>query len=115
MPNRFSILNDTNIDAIRQGYLKELNNHTKNDVILYAGSFLSVSNKKQVEASISVHDIQLFMAVLNNLKGKKLDLILHSPGGSIEATEQLVNYLREKYNTIRAIIPGNAMSAAQLC
>ena len=51
---------------------------------------------------------------MNNLKGKKLDLILHSPGGSIEATEQLVNYLREKYNTIRAIIPGNAMSAATM-
>lgn len=54
------------------------------------------------------------MTCFNGLKGKNLDLIIHSPGGSLETTEQLVLYLRAKYNHIRAIIPQNAMSAATM-
>lgn len=54
------------------------------------------------------------MTSLNGLKGDKLDLILHSPGGSLEAAEQLVQYLRAKYSHIRAIVPQNAMSAATM-
>jgi len=54
------------------------------------------------------------MSALHGLKNDKLDPILHSPGGSLEATEQIVNYLREKYAHIRVIIPQNAMSAATM-
>jgi hypothetical protein len=54
------------------------------------------------------------MASLHKLKGKSLDLVLHSPGGSIEAADQIVQYLRAKYEHIRAIIPQNAMSAATM-
>ena len=51
---------------------------------------------------------------LHGLTGKELDLILHSPGGSLEAAEQIVTYLRSKYDNIRAIVPQNAMSAATM-
>lgn len=54
------------------------------------------------------------MSVLHGMKRKELDLILHSPGGSIESAEQIVLYLRSKYDHIRAIIPQNAMSAATM-
>jgi ClpP class serine protease len=54
------------------------------------------------------------MSALHGLKGDKLDLILHSPGGSMEAADQIVQYLRSKYDYIRAIIPQNAMSAATM-
>ena len=54
------------------------------------------------------------MSALHGLGGSRLDLILHSPGGSPEAAEQIVTYLRSKYDHIRAIIPQNAMSAATL-
>jgi hypothetical protein len=54
------------------------------------------------------------MAALHGLKGKALDLIVHSGGGSAEAAEQLVQYLRSKYQDIRVIIPQNAMSAATM-
>ena len=64
--------------------------------------------------SIGLNDIQGFMTCLNGLHGEKLDLIIHSPGGSLEATEQIVQYLRAKYRYIRAIIPQNAMSAATM-
>jgi len=54
------------------------------------------------------------MSALHGLKGDNLDLILHSPGGSMEAADQIVQYLRRKYKHIRAIIPQNAMSAATM-
>jgi hypothetical protein len=58
--------------------------------------------------------MQGFMSALHGLKGDSLDLILHSPGGSLEAADQLVQYLRAKYKHIRAIVPQNAMSAATM-
>lgn len=51
------------------------------------------------------------MSSFHGLNNKNLDLIIHSPGGSSEAVEQIVIYLRLKYNHIRAIIPQNAMLA----
>ena len=57
--------------------------------------------------------IQLMVAV-HGLKSKKLDLILHSPGGQPEVTESRVSYLRKKFDHIRVIVPQAAMSAATM-
>jgi hypothetical protein len=56
------------------------------------------------------------MAAVNKLdKSKGLDLILHTPGGEIGATEQIVFYLRNVFkNDIRAIVPQMAMSAGTM-
>jgi len=54
------------------------------------------------------------MAAFHGLPTGPLDLILHSPGGSLEAAEQIVNYMRAKFSPIRAIIPQTAMSAATM-
>jgi len=54
------------------------------------------------------------MEVISGLSKPDLDLIIHSPGGSAEATEALVKYLRSKFDHIRAIIPYGAMSAATM-
>ncbi len=48
------------------------------------------------------------------MKGSSLDLILHSPGGSAEAAEAIVSYLRSKFTDIRVIVPQAAMSAATM-
>lgn len=102
-------------DIIRREYLSQLQEYTGNDTIVYAASFpCRHPNVSGNLLSIGSNDIQGFMTCLNGLKGDKLDLIIHSPGGSLEATEQLVQYLRAKYKYIRAIIPQNAMSAATM-
>ncbi|MBR3968888.1 MAG: serine protease [Clostridia bacterium] len=102
-------------DIIRREYLSNLNEYTGNDTIVYAASFpCRHPNVPGNLLSIGSNDIQGFMTCLNGLKGDKLDLIIHSPGGSLEATEQLVQYLRAKYQYIRAIIPQSAMSAATM-
>ena len=103
-------------DAVRRKYLAELSDYTKRDTIIMSSAFSSqkVQNLPNFLVSITNEDIQGVMSALHGLKNNKLDIILHSPGGSIEAAEQIVNYLRNKYNDIRVIIPQNAMSAATL-
>lgn len=103
-------------DEVRRGYFKELSDYTGRDTIIYASAFSTpkLQQLPGVAISITTQDIQGFMSALHGLKNKKLDLILHSPGGSLEAAEQIVNYLRAKYDDIRAIIPQNAMSASTM-
>jgi len=101
-------------DAVRRDYISVLANQTGRDTIVYASAFTTPKgfNIPNIYLSISTDDVQSFMSALNGLKGKELDLIIHSPGGSMEATEQIVS--RSKYNHIRAIVPLNAMSAATM-
>ena len=48
-------------------------------------------------------------------RSKGLDLILHTPGGSLAATESIVYYLRKMFgNDIRVIVPQMAMSAGTM-
>jgi hypothetical protein len=103
-------------DDVRRRYLNDLSKHTGRDTILYASAF-SAPKSPQIPGivfSITPDDVQGFMSALHGLKGDSLDLILHSPGGSMEAADQIVQYLRSKYKSIRAIIPQNAMSAATM-
>ena len=54
------------------------------------------------------------MEAVHGIKEHDLDLILHSPGGSPEAAEAIVDYLRSKFDRIRVIVPHMAMSAATM-
>jgi hypothetical protein len=122
MPTREDIqqeimtLKNAGQDTIRHRYLKEFHDKTGRDVITYFSSYNTQRPFPVPPQALSItqEDIQGFMASAHGLKGDKLDLILHSPGGSLEAADQIVQYLRSKYKHIRAIIPQNAMSAATM-
>lgn len=103
-------------DNIRREYLNDLHEHTNRDLIVYMSGFTSLKAPTipSTFQSINLQDVQGFMAALHGLKGDKLDIMLHSPGGSLEAAEQIVQYVRSKYEHIRAIVPQNAMSAATM-
>ncbi len=102
-------------DLIRRKYLGKLSDYTGRETILYASNWTQPSpNIPLGLINITDEDIQGFMEVTSNLSGPDLDLIIHSPGGSAEATEALVKYLRSKFEHIRAIIPFGAMSAATM-
>lgn len=48
-------------------------------------------------------------------RSKGLDLLLHTPGGGIAATQSIAHYLHEMFgNDIRAIVPQIAMSAGTM-
>lgn len=98
----------TNI--VRRKYLKLLYQHTGRNVITYYSGFLSKPDVEQTQ--ITDEDKNGFMTVIHHLdRSEGLDLILHTPGGDLAATESLVDYLRRMFgNNIRAIVPQIAMS-----
>lgn len=102
------------LDDVRRGYIKRLQEYTKRNTIFYYSSWLSKPGIQGAEINDS--DKNAFMAAIHEMdRGKGLDLVLHTPGGNIAATESLVNYLRQMFgNDIRAIIPQIAMSAGTM-
>ena len=100
-------------DIVRSRYLSQYFERTGRNVICYYSSWLQKPNE---ESSISEADKNAFMAVIKGLdRSRGLDLILHTPGGSLVATESLVDYLWTMFNKdIRAIVPQIAMSAGTL-
>lgn len=103
-----------NFDGIRRKYLFKLYEYTRRPVILYATKWTQPGGTPPDLISIVDEDIQGIMEVIHGLKGPNLDLILHSPGGSAESAEAIVEYLRSKFDHIRVIVPQQAMSAATM-
>jgi hypothetical protein len=99
------------LDGVRRRYLAQLHQLTGRETILYATDWLAAGGPM---SSITLEDMQGMMEVCKDLKGPGLDLILHSPGGSGEATASLVNYLRSRFAEIRVFIPLAAMSAGTM-
>lgn len=105
-------------DLIRRKYIKNLSDKTNRNVIVYYSGWLQKGNlaKHGFRFDIVDSDKMGFMSTINGLdKTKGLDLVLHTPGGSIGATESIVHYLKTIFgNDIRAIIPQIAMSAGTM-
>jgi hypothetical protein len=102
-------------DAVRRKYLARLYDHTRREIILYASKWTQHDvNVSPDVVSVTDEDLQGIMEVIHGLSGLGLDLILHSPGGSLEAADALVQYLRSKFRHIRVIVPQLAMSAATM-
>jgi hypothetical protein len=102
-------------DKVRRRYVKKLADYTGRNVICYYSGWLMRPNNP-TETSVTDADKNGFMSVIHGMdRGKGLDLMLHTPGGNIAATESLVDYLRQMFGTnIRAIIPQLAMSAGTM-
>lgn len=94
-------------------YLSQIANITGRNVIVYYSGWLK---NNVFEASINENDKNAFMnAVYGMDKTKGVDLILHTPGGDIAATESIVNYLKSLFgNNVRAIVPQISMSAGTM-
>lgn len=127
MPNWHEILNEIGqhqhehsqaaaqtMDLVRRRYLKALADVTGRNTIAYYSGFLTKSNVQGID--ITDDDINAFMACIHGLdRAKGLDIILHTPGGAIAATEALTTYLRQMFGRdIRAIVPQIAMSAGTM-
>ncbi len=117
MPSWSELIEQINapLDKIRREYLKKLNKKTGRNVVTYYSAWLqrppNISG-----TSICDADMNSFMSVFHKLeKNKGLDLILHTPGGEIAATEAIVSYFHSMFgNDIRCIVPQLAMSAGTM-
>ena len=106
-------------DVIRRDALRELADTTGRNVIVYYSGWLQkpdLVRRGMQGFDINDSDKSSFMATIHGLdRAKGLDLVLHTPGGEIAATESLVHYLRQMFgNNIRAIVPQIAMSGGTM-
>ncbi|MGJ5120972.1 SDH family Clp fold serine proteinase [Bradyrhizobium oligotrophicum] len=106
-------------DIVRKKYLKLLADKTGRPTIGYYSGFLWKRDKEgrfHAECAISDLDMNGFMAVIHGLpKDKGLDLILHTPGGGIEAARGIVEYLYKIFGKdLQVIVPHMAMSAGTM-
>lgn len=126
MPNWGEVLNEISkfqyqhtdlakraVDFVRRSYLEKLHKYTRRNVIAYYSGYLS---KPDIPSEISDEDKNGFMMAVHGLdRNIGLDLIIHTQGGSISATQSIVDYLRRMFEKdIRAVIPQIAMSAGTM-
>ncbi|PKN91116.1 MAG: serine protease [Chloroflexi bacterium HGW-Chloroflexi-6] len=103
-------------DSVRRSSYSELVAITGRPLIVYASSF-HVPIKNQIAGamlSLDLSDKDGFQEVIQNIDSQSVDIWLHSPGGSAEATESIVAMLRAKFTDVRFIITGTAKSAATM-
>lgn len=108
-----SFLANTAMSTVRNRYLLQLHGKTGRNIIAYYSAFLS---KPTVRSDINDEDKNGFMMAIHRLDRRKgLDLILHTPGGGIAATQSIIGYLQKMFgDDIRAIVPQMAMSAGTI-
>lgn len=101
-------------DTVRRRYLQRLSDLTRRNVIAYYSGWQAKPGLSGTE--IRDEDRDGFMRAVHGLDtGRGLDLLLHTPGGSIAATQSIITYLREKFGRdIRSIVPHTAMSGGTI-
>lgn len=96
------------LDSIRRKYLGQLSQIMGKPVIVYAANFNSLN------CSISLEDVHSFMSMCCGLRQKEIALVIHTPGGAINAIEALVKYIRTQFDSIDMIVPMYAFSAGTM-
>lgn len=70
---------------------------------------------KGVGNSIDLQDIEGFTDLVNSINhSDSVDVLIHSPGGSADVTERIVNILSTKFKEVHYLIPHSAYSAATM-
>ena len=105
--------------AARQRYASAIHQESGRNVVVYASGWLHappVEDRRRVQFAVGDNDKTGLMSVVCGLDPTLgLDLVLHTPGGDITATESLIVFLRNTFGTdIRVIVPQLAMSAGTM-
>jgi hypothetical protein len=104
-------------DIIRHRYLDALAAMTGRNVVAYYSGWLQhTSPRYNFVTSINDEDKNGFMASFHQLDFPKgLDLILHTPGGAVAATESIIHYIRAKFgDDVRVFVPQLSMSGGTM-
>ncbi|MCP4550324.1 MAG: Clp protease ClpP [bacterium] len=107
-------LNGPELNAERKAQLRQIAALRGNrDVLVYA-SDLDKAGVPAAKLMIAYDDLLPINDQVQNLSGKKLDLILETGGGSGEVAEDIVRLLRDRYEEVAIIVPGWAKSAGTI-
>ena len=108
----FKSLKTVNPYLLRRETMKRIEEATGRPLICYA---TKTHNRQQNEPTfIDDGDLTGFQDLVNSVDGQQVDVFLISNGGSPESTERIVRLIRDKFESVRFVIPGNAFSAATL-
>lgn len=96
--------------SIRQKLMEEVEKVTGRQIITYVSSFAD-----HPAAQVNDGDAEIIENIFRSWgKIKGLDLLIHSPGGSAESAERIVEAIYTYTDDLRVIIPKQAKSAATM-
>lgn len=91
----------------RQRLIREINGEAGGHLICYVAPTSEINRLDTLALVDLLHNVPL---------GQPIDLLLHSPGGDIDAAEKLITLIRKRAGSarVRVIVPDFAKSAATL-
>ncbi len=92
----------------RQQAIQAIESITGRELIVYFARLDSLSG------GIDRTDIAPFCDALQKLRGRKVDLLLQTPGGDIDKAEKIVYVCRQRTDELRVVVPESAKSAGTL-
>src|SRR3974390_56918 len=104
-------------DRVRRGFLNALHKLTGRNVVVYYSGWLQKTGPEFFSSvQINDEDKHGFMAAFAGLDfDKGLDLVLHTPGGDVAATESIIEYIRSKFGrNVRVVVPQISMSGGTM-
>ena len=111
-PNKLFLENYQNERRIkRQSIIKKIEEITNRKLIVYTASFQHPAGSIQKQEIPIIEDL---LASVSESKNKSIDLMMHSPGGELGATEKILQMIRERFDNFRMIVPNQAKSAATM-
>ena len=112
LSNFFAKLGEANPFYLRKETFLRIERLTKRPLLCY---ITKTHNLPQgVPAYINDSDLIGFRDLVQSIDGDSVDVFIVSNGGSVEASERIVRLLRERFKSVRFMIPANAYSAATL-
>lgn len=99
---------------LRKACYTEIEKLRGRPLLIYATRFLD-GVPPGVPNQIDLPDVDGFTDLINSVSSSdSVDVILHSPGGRPDATERIVEILRNKFKEVHFLIPHSAYSAATM-
>jgi hypothetical protein len=98
------------VNELRLQYMQQMVALTKRPLVVYYARPEAASTG----ATVGDQDMLALMECLYGIKGRELDLIIDSDGGSPDTADAFVAYLRAKFDHVRVFVPHRAMSAATM-
>ena len=100
--------------TMRKACYADIESKRQRPLLVYSTKFLDAL-PAGAPNFIDISDVDGFTDLVNSIKNeKKIDILLHSPGGRPDATERIVEILRNKFDEVGFLIPHSAYSAATM-
>jgi len=92
--------------------IRQYNEFTGRNLFVYAADFNK--GRRGIDVSLMQDDFYTIQDILRESNKKQIDFYIETPGGSGETAEEIVEFLRKKFNEVNFVIAGEAKSAGTI-